>query len=66
MVVYRRHCDTPPTDGMTLLAIASHLASMKVRMAIRALLSNAGKHKLGVALPAVQSHMHSAKRKTGL
>jgi hypothetical protein len=39
---------------------------MKVRMTISALLSNAGKHKLGVALPAVQSHMHSAQRETGL
>src|SRR5512143_193230 len=51
---------------MTLCTVASHLSSMKVRMAIGTLFSHTIEYKFGVALPACRSLMHAAKREPGL
>lgn len=50
---------------MTLRTVASHLAAVKIRMAVGALASNAAKYKLDVALPAVHFLMHTAKGESG-
>ena len=65
MVLDCGHGDAPPADAMALLAGASHLPAMKVGVTISALLADAGKNELRVALPAFHAGMHSAKRING-
>lgn len=62
----RREGNAPPTDRVTLLAGAPHLAAVKIRVAIGTLLSDTGKNKPGVALPAFHARMHSAERERSL
>jgi hypothetical protein len=66
MVFHSRQWNAPPANGMTLLAVASHLPAMKVGMTIGALLPYVGEYELGVAFPAIHSFMHATKRIQGL
>jgi hypothetical protein len=65
VIVHGRKRNAPSPNGMTLLAVASHLAAMKIGMTIGALLSDAGEYLAGMTLPAVKPHVHPAKRKSG-
>ena len=62
MVLDIHQCNSPPANGVALLAIDSQPAAMKVCMTISALFPDTGKYQFGVALPAVKPRMHSAKR----
>jgi len=66
MIFRFRHRDAPASNGMAFFAVASHPASMKVRVAIGALFPDIGECEAGVALPAIQSRMHATKRKASL
>lgn len=55
----------PALYGMTLLAIGTHLATMNVGVAVSAVGTGIGEHRLGVALVAGDARMHSAQRISG-
>jgi hypothetical protein len=55
------HRNVPSPDGMALLAIRAHLALVNVGVAIRALLADVRKDRLGVALNATHTFVHAAQ-----
>ena len=54
--------DLPAQDRMTLCAVGSVLAPVNVRMAIRAVLADIGKDRLGVALGTVDLLVKATER----
>ena len=61
MVANRGHGDLPAFDGVTRFAIRAKLATVNVRMAVRALLSNIRKDEFHVALSALYFFVHPAQ-----
>lgn len=59
------HRNVPSLDGMALLAIRAHLALVNVGVAIRALLADVRKDRLGVALHAAHAFVHATQRILG-
>jgi len=59
------HRNVPSLDGVALLAIRAHLALVNVSVAIRALLADVRKDRLGVALNATHAFVHAAQRILG-
>lgn len=51
---------------MTLFAIASELTAVNIRVAVRADLGSVGKSEPDVTLAAIQRHMQSPERVSGL
>jgi hypothetical protein len=62
MVANRRYRYPPAFDGVTRLTIGAELATMNVRMAVRAFLADIGKDKLDVALGALHFFVHATQR----
>ncbi len=54
--------DAPSLDGVTLLAIGSHLAAMDVRVAIGALRADVTEYQAGVTLATRNIGMHPSER----
>jgi hypothetical protein len=65
VIVHGRKRNAPSPNSMTLFAVASHLAAMKIGMTIGALPSDAGEYLTGMTLPAVHPSVHPAKRISG-
>ena len=55
----------PSPDAMALLAIAAELATVYVRVAVRACRRSVGKNKLDVTLPAIHRHMQTPEWVSG-
>jgi hypothetical protein len=54
-----------PTEGCVALgAVGSHLATMNIGVAVRAILADVGEYRLDVAFRAVKFFVHAAKRIT--
>lgn len=49
--------DIPTLDRMALFAVRAHLATMQIGVAVRAVHTGVGKHRLGVTLRTTHSHM---------
>ena len=64
MAIYILHDFTPSANTMALLAVASELTAMDIRVAISALGSDSRKNQRGMTLSAVQICMHSFHRKS--
>ena len=60
VVANRGHGDVPAFDGVTRFAIRAELATMNVRMAVRALLSKIRKGEFHMTLGALHFFVHSA------
>jgi len=56
------HRDVPALHVVALFAIGAHLALVKIRVAIGALLADVAEHHLGVALGAAHTFVHSPQR----
>jgi len=54
--------DVPPLHRMTFFAIRSHLSAVQIGMAIGAVHTRVGKHRLRVTLRAADPHMLSTQR----
>lgn len=61
MLLHLLHRDLPPTNGVTPFAVRSQLPLMNVGMAVLAALSDAGEHRLDVALRTRNRCVHSAQ-----
>ena len=57
--------DIPTLHCMTLLTVCAHLAAMDIGVAVSAVGAGIGEHRLGVALGAGDTHVHSAQRISG-
>jgi hypothetical protein len=57
------YCDLPSLYGMTLLAIGAKLATVNIRVAVRALGPDIRENGFGVALLAGDAFMHAAQGK---
>jgi len=53
------HRNLPPLDGVALLTVRTQFALVNVGVAVRALGSDVGEHRLGVALRAGHTLMHA-------
>jgi hypothetical protein len=53
---------TPAADGVALCAVCTHLTTVDVRMAVRAVMASVGKHGLKMALSAVHFFVQAAQR----
>ena len=58
--------DVPSLYGVALLAIRTHLAAVNVGVTVRAILSDACKNRLAMALDALHLLVHATQRIVGL
>ena len=62
VLLNRLHRNLPAQHRVALRAVAAELCAVNVRMAIRAVLTNVGENRLGMATRAGHFFVHSSKR----